>query len=851
MFSDKHALTKAEEVPPETVTDGFPRYKYHKDLSDEKPKTDMQESFFMGGMDPLQRDHGPSDVHVDADVLVCSSDDLQIAKPRYRPDIDGLRAIAVAFVLAYSYFPTRFAGGVVGVDMFLVTAGFTIASVSLPNNQSLNILEFICNRAVRLLPSFILTAVVVTLAGIFLLPQPSFETMGSSLAWACGFSVNVRFVVKGSSTDNGNGGDYWQATAANTDYVETANPFLHLWIISVLVQFYCVWVLCLLAFRHLRTSFSQGLVLGTVLFLSFATNLGFGVADMFMAQYYLVATRLWEPFMGALIVWAPWQWVKSLNHSAFMLEALSIAGTALIVISIGITSAEDKLPDSRALFSVLGTTLIILGGEKSMVNSYTLGNTIFRFVGKTSYPIFMWHWPILVFCRIVVMKPTQEIPDPKRPFCSDLSNNDELFTWWLRLLLVGASLMVGIATHYWLEKPIRKRCNLKLIHKFMLLAMVLLFMVGALIGIGDVSVADRSTNKGSDESIPPYVPTNSSQSLAPFHMLVDCVANISPERVRKTYPILGAESHRFSFEGKRAGHVVFLGDSHMDNFQSRIEYLYGENGRAEELPDTTVFFKHGTPPLPSSISDMVVNFNHKYTTFDYLELSKEVEDFVDNPANGVTAVVLLGFWEVYLHSLLSANGAPFEWPRTLDELESLSTMPTSMVQFLNKWTTYIEGIVSSGKSIYVVKPYMTHYDLTCPGTRSPYLPPFYSNGAIQGCPDCLPSQMLEGGSKTSDRLVPKHELWKLSLPLSKSHYYNTTSFIVDPLLSAAVSAGATLIDPTTTLCKGDLCPVLDPTGRPAYKDWDHLRPEFAVAYGSFLDEVYGQTPSLPSEYCNP
>lgn len=305
-----------------------------------------------------------------------------IAHPKYRPDIQGLRAVAVLLVVAFHAFPGLIPGGFVGVDIFFVISGFLISSIIISNLEkgTFSFLEFYQRRIRRIFPALILVLAACFALGWFALLPDEYQQLGKHLIG--GASMTSNFI-------------YWDE-AGYFDYASEAKPLLHLWSLGVEEQFYIIWPL-LLWFAY-RRKFNLLLVIAAVGLSSFALNIALIYEDSTYA-FYSPQTRLWEILIGAALSYLVFHKHKVLDSDWCKYSAP--AGTLLIITAVVTLSNSGYFPGWWALLPTLGTALLIFAGVNSWVNRTILSNKIMVGLGAISYPLYLWHWPLLSFAHIV------------------------------------------------------------------------------------------------------------------------------------------------------------------------------------------------------------------------------------------------------------------------------------------------------------------------------------------------------------------------------------------------------------------------------------------------------------------
>jgi peptidoglycan/LPS O-acetylase OafA/YrhL len=335
-------------------------------------------------------------------------------KPDYRPDIDGLRAIAVMAVVAYHAFPSLIPGGFVGVDIFFVISGFLISKHIWEelSTDSFSIKTFYARRVRRIFPALGVVLLVCLLLGWVILSPGEYEMLGKHVTGGAGFVSNLTYWKEAGYFDN----------AADT------KPLLHLWSLGIEEQFYILWPL-ILAFLW-RQPHHAGWALPTILGASFAYSL-FVVQKDVVADFYSPLTRFWELAIGAVLA-----------HKAVQRYAIDDAkrgwlawtGLALTIAGIALLNSKDPFPGAWALLPVLGTACMIQAGENTWLNRQLLARSWMVWIGLISYPLYLWHWPLLSFARIT----ESATPAPV-----------------VRIGLVVTSILLAWITYRLVERPLR------------------------------------------------------------------------------------------------------------------------------------------------------------------------------------------------------------------------------------------------------------------------------------------------------------------------------------------------------------------------------------------------------------
>ena len=332
----------------------------------------------------------------------------------YRPDIDGLRALAVLAVVITHAAPAALPGGFVGVDIFFVISGFLISGIILSAlaDGRFTLADFYARRIRRIFPALALVlAATLAYGTLVLLPQER-ALLGRDAAAGAAFVANLAFWAEVGYFDRG----------------AAAKPLLHLWSLGVEEQFYILWPL-LLAAMH-RWGGVRTPVLAALAVASFIASVAL-LATHPSAAFYSPATRLWELAAGAILAcatrrgWQPGRWA----------DAASLAGLALLLAPLALLHNTMPFPGWLALPPVLGTVLLIATGPTALINRTILAARPAVAIGLISYPLYLWHWPLLSYAHIIHQG------RPLKPL--------------LVAALLAASLALAWATWRFVERPIR------------------------------------------------------------------------------------------------------------------------------------------------------------------------------------------------------------------------------------------------------------------------------------------------------------------------------------------------------------------------------------------------------------
>ena len=363
----------------------------------------------------------------------------------YRPEIDGLRTLAVMPVVLF-HAGLGFPGGFVGVDIFFVISGFLITSIIAKDirNGCFSMPQFWERRIRRILPASVAVLICTMVAGAIILLPNQFEDLGKAASAQSLMVSNFYFWQQ----------DGYFAQASDLE------PNLHTWSLAVEEQFYLILpLLMVFILRKKPAKLSRAIMILSVLcVLSLAWSC-YGVKYHVMATFYLLPARAWELLAGSLLAIIP---LRNLP-ARFTNECLSLLGSALIFYAFFYYDDGTPFPGPAAIPPCLGAVLFIFSnhGHRTLVGKL-LALKPCVFIGKISYSLYLWHWPLLVYARHLSTGETLTLP--------------------VRVTLVVVSLILAWGTWKWIENPFRKQSllkNRKQVFRFCAAAITLLVLVSA------------------------------------------------------------------------------------------------------------------------------------------------------------------------------------------------------------------------------------------------------------------------------------------------------------------------------------------------------------------------------------
>ena len=427
----------------------------------------------------------------------------------YRPDIDGLRALAVLSVVIFHAFPARLPGGFIGVDIFFVISGYLISGIIFSElaQKSFRLSHFYARRIRRIFPALVLVLCTCASLGWFILLTTEYAQLGRHIAASSGFIQNIVLWSERSYFD----------TLADT------KPLLHLWSLGVEEQFYLVWPVLLVALSKSTGALWRRMV--TLAVLSLIWSIWSTHTDA-TAAFYSPFSRFWELLVGAMLAWHTH--TQAANDSAILIRARNsnlLAASGFVLIGCGFIFIDNKssFPGVWAILPVFGAALIVRAGPQAWLNRKVLSHPVAVWFGLISYPLYLWHWPLLSFARIL------ENETPSRV---------------TRVFIIILSIALAWLTYRLVERKIRFAAHrTQLIATIWLCAAVcMLAIFGSWVylqnGLPDRLVVGKSTQTADFISMnaPPESscnPLNVTQSILPF-----CTLYASP-RPKKTIVLWG------------------------------------------------------------------------------------------------------------------------------------------------------------------------------------------------------------------------------------------------------------------------------------------------------------------------
>jgi peptidoglycan/LPS O-acetylase OafA/YrhL len=636
---------------------------------------------------------------------------------KYRSDIDGLRAVAVLGVVIYHAFPWVIPGGFIGVDIFFVISGYLISGILYKGHLEGNFSfkEFYARRVRRLFPALI-TMLVITLAyGWLVLLPDEFEQLGKHVAAGTLFIQNIIFWQESGYFD----------TAANL------KPLLHLWSLAVEEQFYIFFPLLLILLWKKPKVMAP--VMGVLLIGTFILNVVMSVQNS-TSDFFLTPYRAWEFLGGSLLAW----WHYDRGHEEEVpayREVLSWAGVLLLVLGMAFIHTGDSYPGWRAMLPVAGTLLLMEGGAGNMgawVNRKILSNPAVVWVGLISYPLYLFHWPALSFVHIIKGE------KPKPVYLADA---------------LVIALILSAITYYFIEKKIRHHKS-----KWTIPLLTGAFIMTGLLGLGM------------------YQKTILSRTLTPPKVL-EAIAD--RDMLHGFEKVPGDYSFCFNRAGGSGLQTLFVGDSNMQQYGSRIAKILQHNGG--DSRGAILLTVGGVLPV-----SCVTNKNGKSSA----DLIGKFEEEISTDAR-IDRVVIAARWILYFN-----KEGGYE-----TEGDSLGN-PSARKKVIGELGRNVKSLVSQHKKVTLILNIPTSYSLD---------------------PKVMYPRTFQG-----TYTVRKNEF-------KKEDFLHDNSILLDEIASVAKSNGAEVIDPMDYLCTNGICIAEDENGVPIRFDEGHLRPGYVRDHVKYLD----------------
>lgn len=547
----------------------------------------------------------------------------------YRTDIDGLRALAILSVLLYHSGVPLFSGGFTGVDIFFVISGYLIGGhiFSELGSGTFSFASFYQRRAKRILPAFYLVLAFTILAALLLLSPYEAAQFGRSAFWAALSASNILF---------------WKTTGY-FDLKSELNPLLMTWSLGVEEQFYAVIPLLLVLLTRVR----RNLVLPVVL-LSCVMSFLFAVREVGVHPtmvFYLLPARAWEMGIGVGLAIAERKgriaWLSTLA------QALGVAGLLLVLTPVFLLTVATPFPGVAALPSVLGTALL-LATPSSWISKRLFSLPPLVFVGRISYSLYLWHWPLLALARVV---------------CGGKLNPV------VTVAMIAASFVAATLSYLFVEQPFRRsrRAPVPLLFRYAVVSAVVLAVCAILWLSNGISMRNPSLAKVEASGV----------------SLVEdpCLAAYGSSK-----PNLSPGCNDPSTDKPK---VALWGDSHSAAMAPGLRDAALAQGYAfEELS------KASCPPLTGATRFVA---EHPTLAADCLQFNKSALDLLKSDHN-IRVVVLAAYWAAPFHQTPRDGWLTGD----LAHQREVPTLEASNQLFEKGLTASIQSLLGAGKKVIVL-----------------------------------------------------------------------------------------------------------------------------------------------------
>lgn len=493
--------------------------------------------------------------------------------------IDGLRALAIFGVLGFHFFPNWLKSGFIGVDIFFVISGFLLTNIILYNlsKNNFNYIDFYLRRIRRIFPTLLLLFFTSFICGWFFLLEDEFYLLSKHVLATIALVPNFIFLNEINYFDN----------------FGTAKPFLHLWSLGVEFQFY-IFLPLLISFTY-KKKYNIFLILIIFTIFSFLINIFFTNFNQ-QFSFYSSITRLWEFLIGGIVSYYFYSTKnKKIYSNLFLKNLFSSVGLILIFFGFFYTN-QSYFPGYFALLPVIGTALIIISGQNSFINKWILSNKIIVWFGLISFPLYLFHWPILTWTTLI---------------------NKRLLHPEERILIIIFGIILSYLTYEFLEKNIKKIDIKSFFKKFIIFTFILL-IVSILIVISFL----KPRQKGID------------------------LSKIIEAKTDWIYPgnnfskIWNKELRIFTSAKNNKEKTIYIGDSNMEQYAARLNYIANSSLNAAIIV--------GNQKNCNLLMELITSIN-----IQCKEKIFELKKILNDPT--VTKIVFAGFWLDYEKALSIEN----------------------------------------------------------------------------------------------------------------------------------------------------------------------------------------------------
>lgn len=364
----------------------------------------------------------------------------------YRPEVDGLRAVAVMAVILFHTNLGFATGGYIGVDVFFVISGYLISSIILRemDQKRFTFLGFYERRIRRIFPALFVVLVATAVASWFILPPEQMQTFSQSVVATTGFGANVFFWLKSGYF----GGD------------AELFPLIHMWSLAVEEQYYIIFPFLVMIAAGARKSWLPW-IMGSVFVVSFAACI-YVTRDQPLAAFFLTPLRAWELLAGVFIAMYQRPWLAALDRIRLARPAIELAGLSAVIGSIFLFDSTTAFPGAAAAIPVFGTAALILTSTQTSLVGRVLASRPMVAVGLISYSAYLWHQPLYALSRVYGV--VERGP-------------------WVYGVLILATLVLAWLSWRFVEQPFRDRKRIGRLRIYLLFFILSgLLVAGGLVG---------------------------------------------------------------------------------------------------------------------------------------------------------------------------------------------------------------------------------------------------------------------------------------------------------------------------------------------------------------------------------
>jgi peptidoglycan/LPS O-acetylase OafA/YrhL len=666
---------------------------------------------------------------------------------KYHPEIDGLRAFAVLSVLIYHVFPDHLKGGFIGVDIFFVISGYLITYSILESIDKgvFSFLDFYRRRIRRIFPALIPVLIATIIFGWFVLLEDEYAQLGKHIASSVGFIQNFILAEEVGYFDN----------SANT------KPLLHLWSLSVEEQFYFIWPLII--YLTWKKKLNLITITSILLLISFIANIKYIDSKPVEAFFWSVG-RFWEFLSGSVLAWLVFNknnTLLSFNKKIdnyliltyvgknqrykvernILVNIISLMGIMILLYGVIFIHDNLKFPGNWALVPVIGTLMVIYSGPSALINRVLLANKLVVWIGLISYPLYLWHYPIISFLHIVYGE----------------------INVAARILVIVTSFFLAWLTYKFIELPVRMRQY----NKGLYLILIMLLIIAG--GIGSWIYSKDG-----------------------FKHRIESDANIKEALEDWSYPgkLKRVKNNGISYISNKIQkpRVIFLGDSHLEQYGPRVSDLSNKN----KTKPIAFLTGGGCLPMPNIIHGK--GYDHCYELFKKFNILLK--------GDSVEYVVVGACFNCYL----IPNKGYRHFVKNGEKISLTSKEGVKIAKEL--FYSFIISLSEKHKVIVLLD-----------SPRGEGFSPKILLNSIEnkGRPFFI-----------HNIKIPKRKIFNLDMD---------SVILESEMKKMFTNTSVQVLSQSNIICPDKICNALSEDGRPIYKDGDHMRPWFVQDRMDVLDKI--------------